>query len=88
MTDQKNECSGTEQDCQKALAELYVFLDGVLDDERRSQIKGHLDGCMHCFEAFDFEVELRQVVAQCCREEVPSELRERILKMLDEDAAS
>ena len=70
--------------CSDALAELYTFLDGELTDDRRSAIREHLDDCTPCFEAFDFEAELRIVIQQRCREEVPDDLRQRILAVLDE----
>lgn len=66
-------------DCLEALQELYTFLDGELTPERREGIRVHLDECRGCVEAFDFEVELREVVSRCCRDtEVPDELRSRI----------
>ncbi len=76
-----------ELDCEKALTELYGYLDGALTPGRKSQIRGHLDTCMHCFEAYDFEEDLRQVVAHCCQEEAPSQLKARILAMLNQDPA-
>ena len=48
-------------DCEAALAEIYTFLDGELTDEKRGLIASHLDGCNPCFEAYDFEAELRAV---------------------------
>ncbi len=65
-------------DCQRALATLYTFLDGELTPERRSEIQHHLDGCSPCLEAFDFEAELKIIVARRCREQVPESLRVRI----------
>ncbi len=70
--------------CEEALHELYHFLDGELDDAKRVEIKRHLDACLPCLEAFDFEAELRTVVAQRCRERVPDSLRLRIAAALDE----
>ena len=64
--------------CGEALSELYTFLDGELTEERRHVIKDHLDDCTPCFEAFDFEAELRIVIQHRCRDEVPESLRERI----------
>ncbi len=69
-------------DCERALAELYEFLDGELTDERRSMLAEHLDACNPCLEVFDFEAELRQVIAQRCRDEVPQLLWERIAECL------
>lgn len=64
--------------CGEAIHRLYHFLDGELTDERRRLIRSHLDHCPPCLGAFDFEVELRQVVADRCRERVPDQLRRRI----------
>jgi mycothiol system anti-sigma-R factor len=71
-------------DCEDAVRRLYFFLDGELDDTRRADIQHHLDECMPCLEAFDFEAELRQVIAMRCREQVPDGLRERIAQALQQ----
>jgi mycothiol system anti-sigma-R factor len=71
--------------CDDVLAQLYTFVDGELTVERRARIKAHLDDCLPCFEAFDFEAELRIVVSQRCRESVPEELRERIARALADE---
>ena len=65
-------------DCAESLKELYAFLDGELTPERRTHIRAHLEGCLPCYEAFDFEAELRIVVSTRCREEVPDALRNRV----------
>ena len=65
-------------DCDDAVHRLYHFLDGELDDERRAHLQRHLDECLPCLEAFDFEAELRQVIAMKCRDQVPESLRLRI----------
>ena len=69
-------------DCEESLKELYEFLDGELTIERRSHIRVHLEGCQQCYEAFDFEAELRIVVSTRCREQVPDELRARVAEAL------
>jgi len=65
-------------DCSDAVHRLYHFLDGELDDARRTEIVIHLDACHDCLGAFDFEAELREVIARRCRDTVPDELRARI----------
>jgi mycothiol system anti-sigma-R factor len=57
-------------DCSETLHELYHFLDGELTDEKRAQIQQHLEGCPPCFEAFDFEAEIKHYIAQKCRDRV------------------
>ena len=69
-------------DCTNSLRELYAFLDGELTADRRGHIQAHLDGCLPCYEAFDFEAELRIVISARCREEVPEDLRHRVADAL------
>jgi mycothiol system anti-sigma-R factor len=65
-------------DCDEAIVRIYQYLDGELTVWRRSAISRHLDECPPCAHGFDFEIELRQVVASKCRDEVPPELKRRI----------
>jgi mycothiol system anti-sigma-R factor len=75
---------GPTPDCADSLKELYTFLDGELTPERRIDIRAHLEGCLPCYEAFDFEAELRMVISTRCRDEVPDELRARVAEALRE----
>ena len=68
--------------CEQTVQELYYFLDGELTEERRVQIQVHLDQCGPCVEVVSFEAELRRIVADRCKEEVPPELRDRIARVL------
>jgi mycothiol system anti-sigma-R factor len=76
-----------DSDCQEAVHTLYHFLDGELTDDRRAHIQRHLEACGPCLEAFDFEAELRLIVARKCRERVPDELRARIAAVLASEGA-
>jgi mycothiol system anti-sigma-R factor len=70
-------------DCERALAEVYTYLDQELTDEMRVQIAAHLESCNPCFEAFDFEAELRMVISTKTQSvEVPETLRIRIEEKL------
>ena len=70
-------------DCEAALAEVYAYLDGEMTDAQRSVVASHLEGCSNCFEAFDFEAELRIVIQTRCRDDaVPETLRMRIVEQL------
>jgi mycothiol system anti-sigma-R factor len=75
----------SEVDCNETLHRLYTYLDGELTEERREEIKKHLDDCPPCFEAFDFEAELRSVIAQRCKDHVPESLRKRVEDALMEE---
>jgi mycothiol system anti-sigma-R factor len=73
-------------DCDEAVHQLYHYLDGELTDERRVKITEHLNFCGPCGGAAEFEAELRQVIANKCRDHVPESLRERIAKAIDEES--
>jgi mycothiol system anti-sigma-R factor len=68
--------------CEEAIKELYLYIDGELTEEKRTTIRHHLDDCNPCFEAFDFEAELRTVISARCRDAVPDSLRTRIAQQL------
>jgi mycothiol system anti-sigma-R factor len=69
-------------DCDKAIYQIYEYLDGELTVWKRLAITRHLDDCPPCAHGYDFEIELRQVVASKCRDEVPLELKRRIADAL------
>lgn len=73
----------TGVDCGSAIDELYHYLDGELTDDRRRQIAEHLDYCAPCAGALGFEAELRQVIADRCKDHVPDSLRERIAALIE-----
>ena len=69
-------------DCREAIHIIYHYLDGELTDDRRSEIQHHLDDCLPCLEAYDFEAELRILIQRKCRDEVPESLRIRIAQAI------
>lgn len=78
-------CAGSDP-CRQAVAELYTYVDGELDDTTRATIAQHLDDCAPCLEHFEFHDDLKRVIAQRCRESVPDELRSRIFDAIATDA--
>lgn len=68
--------------CSETLQELYEYLAGELTDDKRQHIEQHLNDCSPCYEAFDFEAELRMVVRRRCAETVPDHLKARIARAL------
>jgi mycothiol system anti-sigma-R factor len=71
-----------DDECQRALRELYTYLDGQLTLERRTTIKAHIEYCSPCMESFSFEAELKQVVALRCQEQVPEALRMKVFEAI------
>ena len=75
----------SEVDCNGTIKRLYHYLDGELTDERRSEIRQHLDECAPCLSAFDFEADLRNVIANRCKDHVPDELITRVAEALRQE---
>jgi mycothiol system anti-sigma-R factor len=72
-------------DCGSVLADVYLYLDLELDEERRTQIQQHLDECSDCLREYGIEHEVKALVAQRCGDETaPRELRERLRLKLDQ----
>lgn len=69
-------------DCDDAIVRVYYYLDGELTTWKRRAIARHLDECPPCAQGFDFEIEIRRVIATRCRDEAPIELRRRIAEAL------
>jgi mycothiol system anti-sigma-R factor len=77
---------GPTLNCEEAVHELYVYLDGELTEERREEIRVHLDYCGPCGGAAEFEAELRRVIANRCRDRVPQTLIERVAAAIDDES--
>jgi mycothiol system anti-sigma-R factor len=77
---------GPTVDCTEAVHELYHYLDGELTEERREEIRVHLDWCGPCNGAADFEAELRKVIANRCKDRVPDSLIQRVAAAIDEES--
>jgi mycothiol system anti-sigma-R factor len=70
-------------DCNETLRELQLFLDGELPEEQHEHVIGHLHECIECFHAYDFQAELKQIIAaKCGSEDVPPGLLDRIKQSL------
>ena len=85
MSDADEHMGSTDVDCEESVHVLYHFLDGELTPERRDQIAHHLDQCSPCVEVFGFETEIRRLVADRCRDQVPDQLRTRIAAAIDHE---
>jgi len=65
--------------CNETIRELDAFLDGELPDDVRAHIHVHLDSCMDCLQAFDFQAELKMAIRRKCNtDELPPGLLGRI----------
>lgn len=76
---------GGTPDCEAALAEVYSYLDRELTVVEHERVLAHLESCSPCYEAFDFEAELRMVIAAKAQsDEFPEGLRLRIQRRISE----
>ena len=67
------------EQCDEALARMYEYLDGELDQsDVVERIRFHLDDCPPCGDSFDFERRLKEVVKTRLSEEVPAEVMDRL----------
>ena len=73
-------------DCNETLRELETFLDGELSAEELVSIRAHLERCPDCYQAFDFQAELKAVIAaKCHQDEMPPGLLSRIEQCFQSD---
>jgi mycothiol system anti-sigma-R factor len=77
---------GVQVNCEEAVHELYIYLDGELTEERREEIRIHLDYCGPCGGAAEFEAELRRVIANRCKDRVPEGLIRRVAEAIEEES--
>lgn len=70
-------CEGP--DCEKALENLYVFLDHEIDTASCDEIQSHLDDCSECLNEFHLEQIVKALVGRSCTEVAPTPLREKVM---------
>lgn len=78
----KSHTNSSGGECQETLARLYTFLDGELTQGRKAKIRQHLDECSPCLEAFEFESELRSMIASKSKDRCPDALRAKVAAIL------
>lgn len=75
--------------CDKAVDEVYRFLDGELGTIRRSRIEWHLRKCDGCTGSYAFEERLLLLVKRSCSAEntdIPLELFNRLRALIHQEA--
>lgn len=70
-------CDGP--DCEKALQNLYLFLDHEIDNASCDEIQAHIDSCQECLTEYDLERIVKQLVSRSCSETAPEPLRQKVL---------
>jgi mycothiol system anti-sigma-R factor len=70
-------CEGP--DCEKALDNLYLFIDQEIDTASCAEIQNHIDECTDCLGVYDLERVVKSLVSRSCSEVAPQPLREKVL---------
>jgi mycothiol system anti-sigma-R factor len=74
-----------DMDCGEVIRQVYLYLDGEIDDSHRSEVRTHLDECGPCLREFGIEQEVKALVARCCGSDAaPEELKARLRVKLAE----
>jgi mycothiol system anti-sigma-R factor len=73
-------------ECSDALQVMYSFIDGELPVEQVTVVRQHIESCVDCFEAFDFEAEVKLMVRNKCQDSPPADLKDRIERLCAEAA--
>lgn len=72
-------------DCSEVLDHLYEYLDREMPDGDCDKFREHIDECSPCLEKYGLEQSVKQLVKRCCgQDEVPSDLREKVLERIDD----
>jgi mycothiol system anti-sigma-R factor len=70
-------CEGP--DCEKALENLYLFIDEEIDTASSAEIQSHIDECTDCLSEHDLERVVKSLVSRSCSEVAPEPLRDKVL---------
>jgi len=77
--------TGNGVDCEQAVHELYHYLRRRADPDEAQRDRRAPGSVRLVFGCAEFEAELRQVIANHCRDHVPDSLRERIAASIHEE---
>ncbi len=69
-------CEGP--DCEKALENLYVFLDHEIDTASCEEIQQHIEACSSCLTEYDVERIVKSLVHRSCAERAPDTLVQKV----------
>jgi anti-sigma factor (TIGR02949 family) len=72
------------ESCEEALEKLFAYLDHELGEHEREAMDAHLSDCRGCYSRAEFEKQLKKKLIESARETAPSELQQRIRKILQQ----
>ena len=74
--------------CEEAMARLWEFLDGELEDAEAGAVRKHLEVCRRCYPKFDFQKAWFEHVRRASRPiEMSDDTRRRLFQSILEQEA-
>lgn len=70
--------------CADAVRQLWEYLDGMIGETEREAVEEHLAFCRRCCGELEFAEELRGFLAAHGTEDLPDDVRARLVGTLDE----
>ena len=67
--------------CEKCEEVMQHYLDRVLSPAEHGEAEAHLAACPSCARRYRFEESLRGYVRRACSEQMPPELKARLLEL-------
>jgi len=66
------------------LDRVYSYLDGEMDQASSAQVRLHLDECGPCLREYGLEEAVKRLVHRHCgHEQVPADLRQKVLDKIE-----
>jgi mycothiol system anti-sigma-R factor len=73
-----------EVPCSEVLDRVYSYLDGEMDQTSYSKVQVHLDECGPCLREYGLEEAVKRLVHRHCgHEQVPADLRAKVLTRIE-----
>ena len=70
--------------CSEAVRQLWDYLDHEIAPEDQERVEHHLSFCRRCCGELEFAVELRAFLASRSSDEIPSDVKERLERFVEE----
>jgi mycothiol system anti-sigma-R factor len=70
--------------CSEAVRQLWEYLDGSIDEPARHLVEEHLAFCRRCCGELEFAEELAGFLARPVSDDLPPEVRARLMSTLDQ----
>ena len=71
-------CNSDPRSCGLAIQAVNSALDGFVPAVQLAQLRGGINDCLPCVQAFDMQIQFRVAMAQGCHEAAPESLKIRI----------